>query len=152
MSLVYFKKNVPYVIGIRYFIGDNKGKTLTDEDPYIAIDKEDERDFRRANKQLLDPGILIPTSEPAPDEESPNAVTDEKAIEIVKNVFILKKALVDITSASMVAKLLAVANEQKRPKKTIDIITKRLEELADEETPKFYTSNMYVSPEASKSI
>lgn len=128
-KLTFFKRNVNYPIGIRYFIGDVKGKTLMTEDPYVAIEEDDIRDFTRANRFLLEEGLLVVVDEPSFEGESANAITDEKAVELVKNIFILKKALVNITSPAMLQKLLDVAKQNNRSKKIIDLIVERLEDV-----------------------
>lgn len=131
-KLYYFKRNVPYTVGLRYYIKDAVGKTLTGLDPYIAIEESKLRDFKRANAQHLKEGLIIETSEPSWDVDTPNAIDDEKATEIVKNVFTLKKVLKEIDSVSVVQKLLEAAKEQNRPTKTIDLIKERLQDFEDE--------------------
>jgi len=128
----FFKSNVKYPIATRYYTGDVVGKALTPNDPYVAIKDEDLRDFRRANKILLSQGILVPSEEPDWNEETPNAITDETAQEVVKNIFALKKLLKEVTSEAAVRKLLEEAEIQGRPKATIDTIKKRLRDLIGE--------------------
>jgi len=132
-ALFFYKTNVPYTIGIRLFIGDSKGKVLTTNNPYIVIKEGDLRDFKRANKRAIAEGMLISTTEPDWGDESPNSIEDDKAGEIVKNVFALKKALTEFTSETPVQKLLRAAEAQNRPKKTIQLIKTRLKEITGEE-------------------
>lgn len=131
-KVYFFKSNVKYPIASRYHVGDVVGKVLTPNDPYVAVKEEKLRDFRRANKILLSQGILIPSEEPDWDEETPNAISDETAQEVVKNVFALKKLLKEVDSEAAVRKLLEEAELQARPKGTIDTIKKRLRELIGE--------------------
>lgn len=135
-ELFFFKRNVPYVVGVRMFIGDTTGKALSTGNPYVVVKESELRDFKRANKIAIEEGLILVTKEPDWDTESPNAIDDEKAAEIVKNVFALKKALADFTSETPVRKLLEQAQEQKRPEKTIKLIKDRLAEIVgDEEEP-----------------
>lgn len=131
-KLHFFKKNVKYVVGVRYYIGDTEGKALTDIDPYVSVKDENLRDFRRANKYHLAQGLIIPTEEPDWDEESPNAISDETAGAVVKNIIALRKLLKEVDSEAAVRKLLEEAEIQGRPKGTTDTIKKRLRELVGE--------------------
>ena len=131
-TLLFFKKNVPYPVGVRFYVGDRKGKTLTDNDPYVSIKESEYRDFKRANRIHLQEGLLVKTVEPDFDEESPNAITDEQAEEIVKNQVALSKTLKAVTSEVAVLKLLEEAKFQQRNQKTIDMINKRLREIVGE--------------------
>lgn len=131
--LFYFKSNVPYTLAVRFHMQDVKGKVLTGYDPYVVIKESDLRDFKRANKRAIADGMIIETKEPDWDKESPNSLEDEKAEELVKNVFALKKALAEFTSEVPVRKLLEAATTQKRPSKTIDLINKRLVEIVGDE-------------------
>lgn len=131
-TLIYFKKNVPYPVGVRFFVKDPVGKTLTDNDPYVAVDKKKLRDFKRANRIHLMDGLIVETKEPDLDEETPNSISDEQATEIVKNVIVLKKTLAQLTSDAPVIKLLDEAKLQKRPSKTIELIQAKLIELMGE--------------------
>jgi hypothetical protein len=112
---------------------DVKGKVLTKNDPYVVIKESELRDFKRANKKNIADGIIIETKEPDWDQESPNSIDDDKAEELVKNLFALKKALPFFTSDVPIRKLLEAAETQKRPAKTIEIIKKRLVEITGED-------------------
>jgi hypothetical protein len=132
-TLHFYKSNVSYTIAVRLFIGDPKGKVLTQSNPYIVIKDDDLRDFKRANKKSIQDGLIVETKEPDWEEDTPNSIDDAKAGEIVKNVFALKKALASFTSEIPIRKLLDAAEEQKRPKKTIDLIKSRLIEIAGDD-------------------
>lgn len=129
--LHYYKKNVPYLVALRYYIGDSKGKVLNNDDPYIVIEDEDLRDFTRANRDAISQQIIVLTTEPDIEEvKSSQVMTDEKATDVVKNVFALKKALASLDSEPMIVKLLDKAKELDRPKKTIALIEARLGEIS----------------------
>ena len=138
-KLHFYKANVGYTIAVRANIGDSKGKVLTQSNPYVVIADKDLRDFKRANRTAIQNGLIVETTEPNWDDETPNALEDDKAAEIVKNVFALQKALKSFTAEVPLRKLLEAAEEQHRPKKTIDLIKKRLVEVTgideDEESP-----------------
>lgn len=130
--IYYFKKNVPYTVGVRYHVRDTIGKALNGNDPYVAVKESALRDFKRANRRHLMDGLILQVAEPWDDEETPNALTDEQAAEIVKNVFMLKKTLKEVTSDVPLFKLLEEAKIQNRPKKTIDLIEARIQEVVGE--------------------
>lgn len=139
-KLHYFKLNAPYSVGIRFFVRDEKGKVLSKNDPYVAIEESKLRDFKRANKYAIINGLIVATTEPNLDYDTPNMIDDDKAAELVKNVFGLKKVLAEMTSATMVEKLLLEAQLQQRPTKTVNMIQKKLKELRgidddEEESP-----------------
>ena len=136
-ELVYYKRNVPYVIGGRFTLDDWKGFTLTSENPYVAVKVENLRDFKIANKRLILEGLMIESEEPVIDWETPNAITDEKAAELVKSFIGLKNTLPSLTSIAAVDKLLETARELDRPRKTIQLIQKRLDELAGDSEEDF---------------
>lgn len=132
-KLYYFKLNAPYSVGIRFFPRDEKGKVLSQNDPYVAVEESKLRDFKRANKLAIINGLVLESEEPNMDFDTPNMVDDEKAAEIVKNVFVLKKALAEMTSPTIVEKLLLEAQLQDRPTKTVKLIEARLAELRGDE-------------------
>jgi hypothetical protein len=132
-KLFFFKRNVPYTVGTRLYIGDTIGKALTDHNPYVAIKESGLRDFKRANRIALMEGLIIETGEPGLDEESPNAISDEQAEAIVKNLPALKKALAGVTSAVPVYKLLEEAKFQKRKTAIIELIEERLKDFVPED-------------------
>lgn len=133
-SFVYYKSNVPYTVAVRLFPGDPQGKTLTKNDPYIAVLEKNLRDFKRANQIHLKDGLIIETTEPSYDVETVNDIDDEKAVNLVKNFFTLKKVLQEITSVSIVVKLLETAKAENRSNKTIELIQSRIDEF-EEESP-----------------
>ena len=138
--LHYFKVNVSYPVGVRFNTRDEKGRVLTANDPYVAVDDDGIRDFKRANKHAIINGLIASTTEPNLEYDTPNMIDDDKAAVLVMNVIALKNALKEITSEGVVEKLLVEAKLQKRPAKTIQIIEKKLAELSgdedeDEESP-----------------
>ena len=96
------------------------------------MDKEKLRDFKIANKRAIIEGLIVESTEPSIDWETPNAVTDEKASELIKNYFALKNELPKIDSLSTLYKILEAAKDQNRPKKTITLIENRVEEVGGE--------------------
>lgn len=134
-DLIYYKTNVKYGIGVRSDILDRKGQLLNVGNPYYAVRSENIRDFKMANKYAIEKGLIIETAEPSIDWDTTNAVSDEKAVELVKNYMALKNELPKITSVQTVEKLVAYAHEQDRPNKTIKLIEVRLSELQEEEEP-----------------
>lgn len=129
-NLLFYKKNVPYRVGVRRHIKDHEGVVLSDEYPVITIDKSEFREFVLANKLALNSGLIIQVEEPPLDDLSPNAITDEDASEIVKNFFGLKKRLQEVTSEAVLIKLLNVAKAEKRSEKVIGLIMERYEEIS----------------------
>lgn len=127
--LIYYKRNVNYVVGGRYNIVDRKGWALTNENPYIAITRDNLRDFKLANKYAILNGLIVETAEPNLDWETPNTITDEQAEALVKNLFGLKKLLPTITAEQPLYKLLDEAKTQGRSQKIINLIEDRIEEL-----------------------
>lgn len=136
-EMLYYKKNVKYVIGGRFFIGDPQGWTLTDENPFVAIKPDNLRDFKLANKRAIIEGLIVTADEPPIDWETTNAITDEEAKELVKNYLQLKQTLEKIDSYQTANKLLETAKELDRPAKTIKMIEAKVEELSDEDELNF---------------
>lgn len=122
----YFQVNVPFSVGIRLFPRDPDGLVLNASNPYVNIREENLRDFKRANKDVLELGLIKEVEEPSTDFETANTITDEEATELVKNLFMLKKRLPDITSEAILGKLYAEAKKQKRSPKIIELIEERL--------------------------
>lgn len=127
---VFYKKNVPYRVGVRFNLRDTEGAVLTTEDPYIAIPKKELRDFIQANRYGLQNGLIVEVPEPPMEIITPNSITDEQAEVIVKNYFDLKKRLPEITSESTLIKLLDTAKNLGRSQKTIQLILDRYEEIS----------------------
>lgn len=129
IEYVYYKKNVGFSVGVRFFPRDPDGVVLNNQNPYVNIKKEDEKNFLQANKQLIARGLIIKTEEPSFDFVTENTITDEDAEEVVKNLFILKKRLPTITSEATLGKLHEAAVRQGRSKKIITMIEERLEDV-----------------------
>lgn len=130
---VYYKRNVGYVVGGRYHSTDTQGWTMTNDYPYIKISVDNLRDFKVANKRAIIEGLIVQSDAPDIEWETPNTVTDEEAVVLVKNFAQLKQKLAQITSVSTAAKLLEIAKELERPVKTIKAIEAKVAELSDDE-------------------
>lgn len=126
----YFKKNVGFNVGLRFFLRDADGIVLTEANPYINIEKNKLRDFLQANKHAIQKGLIVQCDEPSFDFVDANTVTDEEAEEIVKNLFILKKRLPDISSEATLGKLYEAAKRQKRAPKILELIEDRLADIS----------------------
>jgi DNA-directed RNA polymerase subunit H (RpoH/RPB5) len=127
---VYFKKNVKFNVGVRYHLRDADGLVLSEANPYVNIDKNYLRDFLTANKSAIEKGLIVQVDEPVLTFESQNAISDEEAETIVKNLFTLKKRLPEITSEAALGKLYEAAKRQKRAPKIIEMIENRLMEIS----------------------
>lgn len=127
---VYFKKIVKFNVGVRYHLRDADGIVLSEANPYINIDKNYLRDFLTANRSAIEKGLIQQVAEPVLDIISQNAITDEEAEEMVKNLFSLKKKLTEITSEAALGKLYEAAKRQKRAQKILDAIENRLMEIS----------------------
>lgn len=133
-NFVYFKRNVKYVVGGRFFPTDPIGFTLTGDNPYVAVKVENLRDFKLANKRTLMDGLIVETPEPSVDWETPNAITDEQAEEFVKKpVVALRHELAALTSVPTLYKLLDTAKRLERNQKSINAIQARIDEVEPEE-------------------
>lgn len=132
-DIIYYKKNVKYVVGGRYFINDSQGWTLTNENPFVSIERSKLRDFKMANKRTILEGLIVEAPEPTIDWEVTNAITDEEAVELVKNYLQLKQTLEKIDSLQTARKLLETAKELDRPTKTLKLIESRVAELDEDE-------------------
>lgn len=128
---IYFKRNVGYTIGVRLFPGDWNGVALTLDNPIVGIDADKLKDFKRANKSLLERGMLLQIEEPSTDFENANLLTEEQISEVLKNVPKLNKLLKGMDSEPALARLLEEAKLQNRPAKTIALIQARLGEISD---------------------
>lgn len=130
---VYFKKNANYNIGVRIFPSDWNGVVLTEENPYVGIDTDKIKDFKRANRVLIEKGMLIQSDEPSTDYENANLLSDEEVTLLVKgNVLKLKKRLNEISSDATVGRILEEARLQNKGEKTINMIMERMEQLGDD--------------------
>lgn len=131
--VIFFKRNVDYVVGGRYFPTDAVGWTMTNDYPYVSVPEENLRDFKIANKRTIIEGLIIQSDPPNIDWETPNTISDDEANELVKQFLPLKQKLQQVTSVSTVVKLLEIAKKDERPPKTIKIIEARLAELSDDD-------------------
>jgi hypothetical protein len=129
-SLIYYKKNVPFNVGIRFHIRDNDGMVLSNQYPFVAIEPEKLRDFMMANKGSIERGLIIKTEEPDLNINNANTIDDEQAAQIVKNVFVLKKKLTEISSETALLKLYEAAKSQRRSTKVLEMIEERLAEIS----------------------
>jgi len=133
-EFVYYKKNVPYVVGGRMFRTDAIGFTLTNNHPWVAVPVEQLREFKITNKDSLMAGLIIETGEPTLDWETDNAISDEQALALVKGNFLtLKKTLERISSVPIITKMLELAKENDRPRKTVAAIEARLAEIQEDD-------------------
>jgi DNA-directed RNA polymerase subunit H (RpoH/RPB5) len=127
---VYYKKNVGFNVGLRFHIRDVDGIVLTGANPYINIDEDNLRDFLQANKTAIQKGLIIQVEEPSFDFVTENTITDEDAEELVKNLFILRKRLPQISSEATLGKLYEAAKRQGRAKKILTMIEDRLTDVS----------------------
>lgn len=131
-DLVWFKKNVNYNISVRKFTGDRDGVFLSNNSPYVSIERDDIRDFRMANKRLIVEGQLVETEEPTTEWETSNSLSDEEITNLVKNHLSLKSKLPGITSVPILYKMLEEAKSKDRAKRIINMIQGRIDELEEE--------------------
>ena len=127
---VFYRKNVPYRIGVRTELKDTTGTVLDDANPYVEVKKIDLRKFLQANKYAIEKGLLVEIDEPPLETISINSITDEQAEQLVRKYHELRKKLPEITSEVTILKLLTVAKANKRPESTINMITERYEEIS----------------------
>lgn len=128
-AYTYYKKNVPYYLTVRMSIRDNVGKLLTTEDPFVAVDQDEIRDFKLANKRAIIDGLILPADEPALDWETPNTLTDEEILNTLKSYLQLRSRMSTITSVPIIYKFLNKAKETNKSEKILQLIKDRLEEL-----------------------
>src|SRR6185295_18361940 len=130
IEYVYFKRNVGFSVGVRFHPRDNEGMVLTAANPYVNVDKDKLREFLQANKYSIQNGLIIQADEPSFDWMTENTVTDDQVVEMVKNLFILKKKLPTISSESILFKIYDEAKKQNRSKKMLELIEDRLAEVS----------------------
>lgn len=129
-----FKKNVPYYnVGVRRSLYDTDGIMLTNEFPTVRIEEKDLRDFKRANKRVMQEGLVIQVEDEDLDWELVNDVSDEEVAELLKSYTRLKSTLQTLTSMPVVQKIYTTAVDQDKPKKTVSLIKARLDELTPDE-------------------
>lgn len=130
-KVVYYKRNVPYSIGGRFNNNDNQGFILNRMQPWIAVPVEGLRDFKVANRRAIIEGLIVETPEPSVDWDTPNALTDEAVDELLKSYLKLKSTLAEVTSISILSKMLERAKEQNKAGKTVSLIQSRLDEVSE---------------------
>jgi hypothetical protein len=129
-ELTFYKKNVQFNVGVRLSLSDSQGVLLSNANPYVAIEKNKLRDFIQANKTALEKGLLVKSDEPSLIIENANIIDDAQAKEIVKNVFVLKKKLGEISSDTSLLKLYQAAKAAKRSNQVLEMIENRLAEIS----------------------
>lgn len=133
-----YRKNVPYYnVGVRRNIWDADGVLLTQEFPTVRIEAKDHNDFKRANKRPIQEGLIRLVDDEAMDWEIVNELSDEEALELLKNYARLKSQLQKLDSLAMVQKLYQFAVEKDSQPKTLSLVKARLDELTPDED--FYT-------------
>jgi hypothetical protein len=111
--------------------GDPADPEIDKEDVIVTCwtEAEDEY-FRRANKLLLENGLVAPYDEEIEEEISVNEVTDKELRELLqKPYFAWKTRLDSFTSPVPVKRMLKIAKDLNRPVNTIDTIKEALSEL-----------------------
>lgn len=109
-----------------------------DRDSIVEIwsEKEDAF-FKRANRRLLETGVLIPHTpkevvEPS-EEERLNSMSDDELEELLSKRFIALQNIVNkITSPATMFRLLEIAKELDKPQKTVAFLEGKLSELQQE--------------------
>jgi len=129
-ELTFFKKNVPFNVGIRFNIQDSTGMVLSNANSYVAIESNKLRDFKMANRHAIEKGLILQSAEPAMNIENANIIDDEQAAVMVKNVFVLKKKLAEISSDTALLKLYTAAKAAKRSSQVLEMIENRLAEVS----------------------
>lgn len=132
-ELIYYKRNVPYTVIVRRNAIDTQGVSLNTLTPWLALEADDLRDFKIANKKLIIEGIIVPTATPDVDWETPNALTDEDITELLKNYMKLKSTLEEIDSVSTLSRMLEASKSQEKSDKIKKLIRARLAEISDDE-------------------
>lgn len=129
-ELIFFKKNVPFNVGIRFNMQDSTGMVLSNANPYVAIESSKLRDFKMTNRHAIEKGLILESKEPVMNIENANIIDDEQAAIIVKNVFVLKKKLSEISSDTALLKLYTAAKTARRSTKILEMIENRLAEIS----------------------
>lgn len=132
-KIVYYKRNVPYTVGVRFHALDSQGFILNNRQPWVGVAVEKLRDFKMANRRAIMEGLIVETPEPDVDWDTPNALTDEDIDELLKNYLKLKSTIAEVNSPSILAKVLERAKDQNKSGKTIALIQERLDEITVEE-------------------
>lgn len=129
-EIVFYQKTTKYPIGVKESLKDVRGTVLNDEQPYVGVRKSLLRDFVLANRYAISNGLLMEIPEPPIEIITPNAYTDDEIKVLLKNYIQLKKKLPEITSDSLLYRMLGIAKEESRPPKTVQLIQDRLEEVS----------------------
>lgn len=129
-ELTFYKKNVPFNVGIRFNMSDTTGMVLSNANTYVAIENNKLRDFMMANKVSIEKGLIVKSEEPILNIENANIIDDAQAAQIIKNVFVLKKKLAEISSDTALLKLYQAAKDAKRSKQVLEMIENRLAEVS----------------------
>jgi len=126
---VYFKRNVPYTLSVRFNSQDTQGFLLNAVQPWIAVPVDKVNDFKMANRRFIMDGIILETEEPNVNWATPNALENEDIDELLKNYLKLKATVAEVDSASILIKILERAKEQNKSAKITTLIQDRLDEL-----------------------
>lgn len=132
-KIVYFKRNVPYTVGVRFHSQDSQGFVLNASQPWVGVAVERLRDFKMANKRAFVEGLIVETDEPNVDWVTPNAIGDSEIDELLKNYLKLKSSVAEVSSVSILAKMLERAKEQNKSGKILTLIQNRIDELVVDE-------------------
>ena len=132
-ELIYYRRNVPYVVIVRRNIMDNQGISLNPQNEWVAVNPEDLRDFKLANKYTITQGLIIPTDTPSVDWETSNALTEDDMNDLLKNYMKLKNTIKTVDSVPILWRLLELAREQDKSDKIKNLIKERLEEISGDE-------------------
>jgi hypothetical protein len=128
-TLHFFKRNVHYTIGIRNFIGDKDGLVLNAERNVVEVKEKDLKNFKVANKAAILDGLIKEIEEPIITWETANALSDEEIADLLKNYLKLKSAVTTIDSLPILYKMREAAKEKDVSKKTLSLITSKIDEL-----------------------
>lgn len=134
-NFIHFRRNVNYTIGIRFFPGDRDGAVLNHDRPVIAVAADKLRDFRYANKDAIDAGLIKEVEADVVVWESANAVDDNEVQELLKSYAKLKKTLATLDSLPILYKIRDAANTKGSNKQTLSVIANRIAELEPDEEP-----------------
>jgi hypothetical protein len=132
-KVVYYKRNVPYTVVVRFHQQDAQGFALNRVQPWVGVPTETLRDFKMANKRAIMDGVIVETTEPSVDWDTPNALTDEAIDELLKSYLKLKSTVAGVDSAPILAKMLERAKDQNKSNKIISIIQNKLDEIVIDE-------------------
>ena len=128
-KLVYFKRNVPYTIGVRFHSQDAQGFVLNNIQSWVAVPVEGLKDFKMANKQVIIEGLIVETEEPNVDWVTVNALEIPEIDELLKSYLKLKATVEKVDSLAILGKILERAKEQNKSEKVITLVQDRMNEL-----------------------